>query len=93
VGNEAGENAPTAGSGVTEPTSFEASVERLQQIVRELEGGELPLEQALRLFEEGMRVARSAQDKLDGAERRVDELLGVDEQGTARTRELQRERE
>jgi exodeoxyribonuclease VII small subunit len=66
--------------------SFEASAERLGAIVKQLEGGELPLEDALRLFEEGVRVARAAQARLEQAERRVDELLGLDEQGQPRTR-------
>ncbi len=66
--------------------SFEASSERLSDIVRQLEGGELPLEDALRLFEEGVKVARTAQARLEQAERRVDELLSVNEQGEPVTR-------
>jgi exodeoxyribonuclease VII small subunit len=64
-----------------ESASFEESMRRLTQIVAELEGGDLPLERSLQLFEEGVRLARSAQDRLDKAERRVEELLGLDEQG------------
>lgn len=66
--------------------SFEASAERLQAIVDQLEGGELALEESLKLFEEGVRVARDAQARLDAAEKRVEELLGVDEEGQAKTR-------
>jgi exodeoxyribonuclease VII small subunit len=66
--------------------SFEASAERLAEIVRDLESGELPLEDALRLFEEGVKVARAAEARLQQAERRVDELLGVDERGNPITR-------
>ena len=66
--------------------SFEASTERLTAIVQQLEEGELPLEQALELFEEGIGVARSAQARLDAAEKRVEELLGLDERGEAKTR-------
>jgi exodeoxyribonuclease VII small subunit len=61
--------------------SFEESTRRLAQIVAELEGGELPLERSLALFEEGVRLARAAKERLDLAERRVEELLGVDGQG------------
>lgn len=64
-----------------ESASFEESMRRLTQVVAELEGGDLPLERSLQLFEEGVRLARSAQDRLDKAERRVEELLGLDEQG------------
>lgn len=71
---------------VTTEESFEASAERLGTIVKELESGELPLEDALRLFEEGVKVARAAQTRLEQAERRVDELLGMDEQGQPKTR-------
>jgi len=63
------------------PETFEESARRLSQIVAELEGGDLPLERSLQLFEEGVRLARAAQGRLDQAERRVEELLGIDTQG------------
>lgn len=69
-------------------TSFEDSIRRLSEIVETLEGGELPLEESLRLFEEGVKLARSSQGTLDRAERRVEELLSVDESGNAVTREI-----
>jgi exodeoxyribonuclease VII small subunit len=72
-----------------EGASFEESTRRLTQIVAELEGGDLPLERSLQLFEEGVRLARSAQDRLDRAERRVEELLGIDEQGRPILRDLE----
>ena len=73
----------------SEGASFEESTRRLTQIVAELEGGDLPLERSLQLFEEGVRLARSAQDRLDRAERRVEELLGIDEQGRPILRDLE----
>lgn len=76
---------PEPGDAADAP-SFEASAERLQTIVEQLESGELPLERSLELFEEGVKVARDAQARLDAAEKRVEELLGVDEDGRARTR-------
>ena len=69
--------------------SFEASAERLGKIVDELESGDLSLEDSLKLFEEGVRVARAAQARLDAAEKRVEELLGVDASGQARTRTVE----
>ena len=72
-----------------EGASFEESTRRLAQIVAELEGGDLPLERSLTLFEEGVRLARAAQDRLDKAERRVEELLGLDEQGRPILRDLE----
>lgn len=70
------------------PASFEGSVHRLSEIVGRLEGGELPLEESIRLFEEGVRLARSAQARLDDAERRVQELLGVEADGQPVVRDL-----
>lgn len=61
--------------------SFEEATRRLSQIVSELEGGDLPLDRSLALFEEGVRLARAAEERLDRAERRVEELLGIDAQG------------
>ena len=84
-----GTSAAEGEAGADEP-SFETSAERLAAIVEQLESGELPLESSLKLFEEGVQVARAAQRRLDRAERRVDELLGVDERGEAIIRELER---
>lgn len=81
------EGAHEASASASEATpSFEASAERLEAIVERLESGELPLEEALQLFEEGVKVARVAQARLDAAEKRVEELLSVDHAGEARTR-------
>jgi exodeoxyribonuclease VII small subunit len=68
--------------------SFEESIKRLAEIVEQLEKGDLPLEQSLALFEDGVRLARSSQQELDRAEKRVEELLSVSESGEAVTREL-----
>lgn len=59
-------------------------MKRLTEIVQTLEKGELPLEETLGLFEEGVRLAGTAQSKLDVAQKRVEELLHVDENGRAR---------
>lgn len=60
---------------------FEASLARLEQIVKELEKGELPLEQSLTLFEEGVKLSRICNKRLDEAERKVEVLL-KDKSGT-----------
>lgn len=60
--------------------SFEASLESLEQIVRELEDGDLPLEKSLELFEQGIRLSRECQERLGQAERRI-EMLMRDSQG------------
>ena len=68
--------------------SFEGTLERLHDIVERLEGGELDLEESLRLFEEGVRLSRASQARLNSAEKRVEELLAVDANGEPIVREL-----
>ncbi|HET6892172.1 MAG TPA: exodeoxyribonuclease VII small subunit [Pyrinomonadaceae bacterium] len=62
------------------PKTFEASLEALEQIVRDLEQGDLPLEKSLQLFEQGIRLSRECQERLSQAERRI-EILLRDNQG------------
>jgi exodeoxyribonuclease VII small subunit len=69
---------------VTEQT-FESALDRLGTIVERLEEGDLPLEESLSLFEEGIRLSRASQAKLDAAEKKVEKLLAVDADGRART--------
>ena len=54
---------------------FEDSLNRLEKIVAKLEEGDVPLEESLRLFEEGIRLSRLCNQKLDEAEKRVEILL------------------
>ncbi|MGM3174996.1 exodeoxyribonuclease VII small subunit [Dickeya lacustris] len=58
-----------------QPASFEHSLAELEQIVSRLESGELPLEDALNAFEQGVQLARQGQAKLQQAEQRVQILL------------------
>jgi|SRR5687767_8674883 len=60
--------------------SFEASLQELEKIVRRLEDGDLPLEESLELFEDGVRLSRECQERLNQAERRI-EILLQDEEG------------
>jgi exodeoxyribonuclease VII small subunit len=68
--------------------SFETSLERLHEIVVQLESGELDLEASLVLFEEGVRLSRTSQARLNSAEKRIEELLAVDEEGRPIVREI-----
>jgi len=54
---------------------FEDGLERLEKIVDELEKGNVPLEQALKLFEEGMKLSNSCRKELEEAEGKVEILL------------------
>ena len=64
---------------MTKPLSgaatFEEALSALEEIVKKLESGELPLEQALELFENGLGLARRCQEQLSNVERRVEVLL------------------
>jgi len=57
------------------PKTFEASLQKLEQIVTKLEEGDLSLEESLELFEDGVKLSRECQGKLDQAERRIEILL------------------
>lgn len=60
---------------VSAPSSFEGQLATLERIVRELERGDLPLEQSLDLFEQGVKLSRECQERLNEAERRIEILL------------------
>jgi len=60
--------------------TFESSLEELEKIVGKLEHGDLPLETSLELFEQGIRLSRECQERLNQAERRIEVLLR-DQQG------------
>ena len=57
---------------------FEDCLQRLEQIVDELEKGNVPLEQALKLFEEGLQLSSSCRKELEEAEGKVEILLRQD---------------
>ncbi len=57
-----------------ESRSFEQALEALEDRVRKLEAGELPLEDALNLFEEGIELTRECHEKLDAADQKIVEL-------------------
>lgn len=67
--------------------SFEESLAALEERVRKLESGEVPLDEALKLFEEGSALARSCHEHLDAAEQRVAALTrgtsGIEERPLA----------
>lgn len=57
------------------PVDFEHALAELESQVQRLEGGDLPLEDALKAFEEGVRLTRQCQQSLDAAEQKVQLLL------------------
>lgn len=58
--------------------TYEARYARLQELVLELEAGDLPLDRAITLYEEGVRLAAECQSLLDAAELRVQQLQSGD---------------
>jgi exodeoxyribonuclease VII small subunit len=71
---------------------FEAALARLEEIVKELEKGDLPLEQSLKLFEEGVKLSRICNKQLEDAERKV-EILLKDRAGTISAQPFEEEEE
>lgn len=57
-----------------ETLNFEAAVARLEQIVEQLETGDLPLDDSLNLFEEGVKLSRFCNTKLEEVERKIEIL-------------------
>lgn len=55
--------------------SFEDALKGLEAIVARLESGETPLEETIRLFEEGMKLSEICQKRLDEADRKIELLL------------------
>lgn len=65
-----------------EEQTFETALVRLEEIVAKLETGEVALEEAMTLYEEGVRLSALCQSKLTAAEKKMDEILELD--GTLR---------
>jgi exodeoxyribonuclease VII small subunit len=73
------ENQPGAQSAVP----FEASMDELEKVVKELEGGDLSLDRSLQLFERGMSLSDTCRKQLEEAETRVEMLIRKDGKITA----------
>lgn len=71
--------AKKAAKSATEAPDFEATLEQLETLVGQMEGGDLSLEDSLAAFEKGVKLTRQAQARLNEAEQRVSILM--EEQG------------
>ena len=76
--------AATAGGSPGTTERFDEILSRLRGVVDKLEAGNLPLEESLKFFEEGIALCRRGATILDSAERKVEVLLSTSG-GTART--------
>ncbi|WP_440053785.1 exodeoxyribonuclease VII small subunit [Pseudoalteromonas sp. T1lg65] len=65
-----------------ENLSFEEAMQELEQIVAEMESGSQPLDQALKQFERGIKLAKASHQKLQQAEQQVSILMGEGEAAT-----------
>ena len=65
----------------TQQPTFEESLSRLEAIVRRLEEGQIGLAESLKEYEEGVKLLRYCHGLLEGAERRIELLSGVDAAG------------
>ena len=70
--------------------SFEDNLHRLEQIVESLERGDVPLDEALSLYEEGIQLSRSCAERLKEAELRI-KKLGKDAKGQFELTDLREE--
>jgi exodeoxyribonuclease VII small subunit len=61
-----------------ETLSFEEAIEKLESIVAMLEGGDVPLEKAIELYQEGMRLSQLCGQKLEQVERKIEMLVEGD---------------
>jgi len=55
--------------------TFEQAIKQLEQIVQDLESGDMPLEKAVKTFEEGIQLAKFCSEKLDETEKRITILM------------------
>lgn len=62
---------------------FEKKLNRLEEIVHQMEKGEMALDQSLKLFEEGVKLSRECHTQLTQAEAQVKKLVGFDSEGKA----------
>ena len=66
---------PTKKGEPPKKADFERSLQRLEEVVKRLESANLPLDEAMKLFEEGVELTRDCQKQLEQAEGRVEILL------------------
>ena len=85
MSSETGKKGDGVVSSQASELSFEAMMEKLTSTVETLENGDLSLEDSLLHFETGVKLTKLAQAKLDDAEKRIEKLLAVRDDGSAET--------
>ncbi len=72
----------------SEPTNFEFHLKQLEQIVQQLETGQMDLSDSLKVFETGLQHLRNCHQRLREAEERISLVVDVDADGTARLKDF-----
>ena len=72
--------------------NFELKLNRLEEIVKKMESGELTLEDSLQVFEEGVKLSKECNQQLNQAEQKVKVLLGVDDEGKPLSKDFEVDR-
>ena len=67
---------------------FEKKLKRLEEVVEQMEDGELALDKSLSLFEEGVKLSKDCHVHLNEAEQKVRILMGLDENGQPVTKDF-----
>jgi exodeoxyribonuclease VII small subunit len=65
----------TAENNDAEAVTFEAAMEQLEKIVQRLEEGDVPLEQAINLYQEGIQLSKLCNEKLQNVEKKMDQVM------------------
>ncbi len=81
----ANDSAPSPGANADQPASFEQSLAELEAIVHDLEEGDLGLAESLARYEQGVKHLKHCYQLLQSAERKIELLTGVGENGAAIT--------
>ena len=63
-----------------EDLNFESAMEQLEEIAKELENGDLPLEKSVEKFEEGIKLSKKCNEILEKAEKRIPILINSDDE-------------
>ncbi len=63
-----------------EDLNFESAMEQLEEIAKELENGDLPLEKSVEKFEEGIKLSKKCNEILEKAEKRISILINSDDE-------------
>ncbi len=65
-----------------QPATFEAKIGRLEAIVKELEAGNVELDRAVALFQEGKTLSRECEELLKGAQEQIERTMGDQQRGS-----------